>query len=194
MDRRNFIGTLLASGVLGATLPAARAADDLFLPGANRVLIVGQSDQPYALELTAQLRQVFTAAGIPHMQAVAGGTELAQVAHVIALLEKARGGRVIGVMDDAAAVIFQELAAARGGACVLSTHHRFGAGAVRHCCTSATLEAGIVWSEPISAQAGRIAGVYAGAIGGRQRAAPTVPATGPADGGPASLVSFLINT
>lgn len=196
MDRRNFIKSLMASGVLGASPLASQAASELFNPGAAQpVLIVGQSGLPHVAELVARLGQVFATAGIKQLQVAASGSELAQFGHVSALLDRVPGGRVIGVMDDAAGVIFQELAAARGAACVLNAHHRFGAQQVRHCCTSVGLESGIVWSDALPNHAERISRLYAGALGGKAPApdllAPAVAAGG---GVPTSLVSFLINT
>lgn len=196
MDRRNFIKSLMASGVLGASPMASQAASELFNPGAAQpVLIVGQSGLPHVAELVAQLGQVFATAGIKQLQVAASGSELAQFGHVTALLDQVPGGRVIGVMDDAAGVIFQELAAARGAACVLSAHHRFGDREVRHCCTSVGRESSIVWSDALPNHAERISRLYAGTLGG-QASAPghRAAAYEVGNGAPASLVSFLINT
>lgn len=196
MDRRNFIKSLMASGVLGASPLASQAASELFNPGAAQpVLIVGQSGLPHVAELVARLGQVFAAAGIKQLQVTASGSELAQFGHVSALLDRVPGGRIIGVMDDAAGVIFQELAATRGAASVLNTHHRFGAHEVRHCCTSVGRESGIVWSDALPNHAERISRLYAGALGGNSSAPDRqAPAAASGGGAPASLVSFLINT
>jgi len=198
MDRRNFIKSLLASGVLGSSPLAAQAANELFTPrAAQPVMIIGQSGLPHADELVARLERVFAAAGINYVQARASGSELAEYSHVCALLDRVPGKRVIGVMDDAAALIFQELAAARGAACVVNTHHRFVDQEVRHCCTSAGLEASIVWSDSLADHAGRISRLYAGTLVGqgpaavRSEKAASVEAA-VADGTPGSLVSFLI--
>jgi hypothetical protein len=200
MDRRNFIKSLLASGALGSSPLAAQAANELFTPGAAQpVLIVGQSGLPHADELVLRLTQVFVAAGIKHVKAEATGSELIEYSHVTALLDGVPGHRVIGVMDDAAALIFQELAAVRGAACVVSTHHRFAAQEVRHCFTSAGLEANIVWSDSLADHAERIGRLYAGTLGGQEPAADRSAhlasdnSAREADGTPGSLVSFLIN-
>lgn len=201
MERRNFIKALMASGVLGASPLASRAASQLFTSGAARpVMIVGQSGLPPAAELVARLEQVLGAAGIKHLRAAPTGSELLQFSHVAALLDRVPGGSVIGVMDDAAAVIFQEMAAARHAVCVLHTHHRFAGQGVRQCCTSAGLDASIAWSDPLAAHAERISRLYAGTIGGQamapghgaQLAGPGL--AGPAVASPASLISFLIKT
>jgi len=200
MDRRNFIKSLLASGVLGSSPLAVQAADELLRSGAAQpVLIVGQSGLPQADALVAGLAQVFAAAGITYVQARASGSELNGYSHVVALLNRVPGSRIIGVMDDAAALIFQELAATRGAVCALSTHHRFAGQEVRHCCTSAELDGNIVWSDSLSDHTGRISRLYAGTIGGRGSAADrSVPLSaahpvGVSPGTPGSLVSFLIN-
>lgn len=199
MNRRNFIKSLLASGVLGSSPLAVQAASVLFTPGAEQpVMIIGQSGLPYGAELVVTLTQVFAAAGIEYVKADATGSELSEYSHVISLLDRIPGNRVIGVMDDAAALIVQELAAARGAACVLSTHHRFAAKDVRHCCTSAALDASIVWSDSLPDHAERISRLYAGTMGRRGPAAEQsaqVASENPAmaaDGTPGSLVSFLI--
>ena len=202
MDRRNFIKTLMASGVLGSSPLAAQAASELFTPGAALpTMIVGQSDLPHADQLVARLRQVLVAAGIEHLHAEAAGSELVEYSHVAALLDSVPGKRVIGVMDDAAALIFQQLAAARGAACVVSTHHRFAAQEVRHCCTSAGLEASIVWSDSLSDHAERVSRLYAGTLGRPEPAADrdvrvasgnSARGADGTPGTPGSLVSFLI--
>lgn len=193
MDRRNFIKSLLASGVLGSSPLAAQAANGLFTPGAAQpVMIVGQSGLPHAEELVARLGQVFAAAGIDYVQARASGSELTGYSHVVALLDRIPGKRVIGVMDDAAALIFQELAAARGAACVINTHHRFAGQEVRHCCTSAGLDASIVWSDSLPDHAERISRLYAGTTGGQESATGREALAKVADGTPGSLVSFLL--
>ena len=199
MDRRNFIKSLLASGALGFSPLAAQAANGLLTSGeAQPVMIVGQSGLPYAVELVARLRQVFATAGIEHVHAEATASELTGYSHVIALLDRVPGKRVIGVMDDAAALIFQELAAARGAACVINTHHRFAGQEVRHCCTSAGLDGSIVWSDSHSDHAERVSRLYAGTLTGPGPAASrgarvaSVEAAVAADGIPGSLVSFLI--
>jgi hypothetical protein len=201
MDRRNFIKSLLASGILGSSPLAARAADELFTPGAALpVMIIGQSGLPHAVEFVARLKQVLVAAGVKHVHAEATGSELTGYSHVSALLDRVPGKRVIGVMDDAAALIFQELAAARGAACVVNTHHRFVDQKVRHCCTAAGLEGSIVWLDSHPDHAERISRLYAGTIAGQEPAAgrsARVASAEPgraADGTPGSLVSFLITT
>lgn len=200
MDRRDFIRTLMASGVLGANPLVSQAASELFASDTEQpVLIVGQRALPHAAALVARLVQLLAAAGVQSVQAAAGASELMDSSRVSALLDRVPGNRVIGVMDDAAALIFQELAAARGAACIVNTHHRFAAHGVRHCCTSAGLDASIAWSDSLPDHAERISRLYAATIGGRGSAAgrsaklATADSAMAADATPGSLVSFLIN-
>lgn len=198
MDRRNFIKTLMASGILGASPLVSQAASELFASAkVQPVMIVGQSGLPHAAHLVARLESMFMAAGIQHVLAAASASQLSEYSHVSALLDRVPGTRVIGVMDDAAALIFQQLAAARGGACALSTHHRFTGQEVRHCCTSAGLEDDIIWSDPPPSHAERIGRLYVGSIGGRLPAADCGAQMATTDwpkaaGAPGSLVSFLM--
>jgi hypothetical protein len=198
MNRRNFIKSLLASGVLGSSPLAAQAASALFASGATQpVMIIGQSGLPHADELVARLERVFAAAGIDYVRETASGSELTGYSYFSDLFERIPGSRVVGVMDDAAAMVFQELAAARGAACALSTHHRFTGQEVRHCCTPAGLDGSIVWSDSLPDHAERIGRLYAGTIAGREpagsfRAQPESGDPVRAAGTPGSLVSFLI--
>ena len=201
MERRNFIKALMVSGVLGASPLASRAASELFASGtAQPVMIVSQSGLPQAAALVARLTQVLAAAGIEHMQAALPESEWVTFSHIATLLDRVSGGRVIGVMDDAAAVIFQELAAARGATCAVSTHHRFADRQVRHCCTSAGLDASLTWSDSLALHTQRMSRLYAGLISGQALAADQgaqsagVGWIAPTVGAPDSLVSFLIHT
>ena len=75
MDRRNFIKTLMASGVLGSSPLAAQAASELFTPGAALpTMIVGQSGLPHADQLVARLPQVRFGAGMGPLHAEAAGS------------------------------------------------------------------------------------------------------------------------
>lgn len=196
MDRRNFIKSLLASGVLGASPLLAKAAG-VAATATQPVSIVVQEGLPRASELAAGLERAFGAAGLPHALTTVSSADLGQFVTVSRLLEQAQNGRLIGVMDDAAAVIFQELAAARGAAGVARTHHRYGGAKVRHCCTAAVQEASVSWTDPVAAHAGKLSRFYAEMLGGRL---PPDYASGhagtalPGLAGPSSLVSFLITT
>lgn len=200
MERRNFVKALMAGGVLGASPLASRAAGELFSSHRTQpVMIVSQSGLPQATALVARLQQELAAAGMEHAEAALTASELGTFERISALLGKVTGKRLIGVMDDAAAVIFQEIAAARAATCVASTHHRFTVHEVHHCCTSPGLGARIAWSDSLSAHAQRVSRLYVGLAGGQPFAADPGSQIGAAprleslDGAPASLVSFLVH-
>lgn len=200
MERRNFVKGLMAGGVLGASSFASRAVGEIFSSRSTQpALIVSQADLPQAKALVARLKQELAAAGIEHVQAALTASELGTIERITALLDQVSGGRVIGVMDDAAAVIFQELAAARAATCVASTHHRFTSREVRHYCTSSGLGARIAWTDSLSAHTQRVSRLYVGLVSGRPFAADqgaqiaAAPLIESLDGAPASLVSFLIH-
>ena len=201
MDRRNLIKALMAGGVWGVTPFSSWAATSrLALDTTARVMIVGQTHLPYAAELATSMVHTFKVAGISNVRVNARGDELTSFSGVSAILDQAPNSRLIGVMDDAAALIFQELAASRGAAYVIQTHHRIQDQGVRHCCTSAGLDASSVWSGSIDTQASQISRLYAQTLIGRRLVVGSgeqAMSRGPAamrHAASASLVSFLINT
>nr|WP_246262404.1 hypothetical protein [Aromatoleum evansii] len=86
------------------------------------VMVVAQADSPEALAMGRGL-----AAELGVRAVAVSVRELGSFAGVTALLDRAGQGRVIGVMDDASAVIFQQIAAARGAGLVMDAHRRIGA-------------------------------------------------------------------
>lgn len=187
MDRRDFVRALVATGALGAlgwTAPTRAAG------GAAAVAIVAQRGVPQAGELADAIARTLGGAGIATAAlAPAARWEFGDVA---ALLDRRPGSWLIGVTQDAPAEICQAVAATRGSACVLHAHHRIGRDVVRHGCTSPTLDAALVWSEPRADCGAAIGRLYAEALGAApapavgvaRRAAPVLAA--------ASLASFLI--
>ena len=122
MDRRVFLKGVLGGGALGATPFAAMANPHVGGGGKRPVIVVAQADSPQALVLAQGLA---AEQGVRPMAASA--RELGSFGGVTRLLERAGPGRVIGVMDDASALIFQQIAAARGAGLVMDTHRRIGA-------------------------------------------------------------------
>ncbi|NMG53839.1 hypothetical protein [Aromatoleum aromaticum] len=122
MDRRIFLKGVLGSGALTA-MPLAALAN--FPPGGadagRRVLVVAQADFSQALAIARGLADGF---GIRPV--AANVQQLGSFAGVSAILDRAGQARVIGVMDDASALIFQQIAAARGAGLAMETHHRVG--------------------------------------------------------------------
>lgn len=120
MDRRIFLKGVVGGGALAAAPLAARA--ELVEGGTARaVTVIAQAESGEALAMAHGL-----AAGLGVRPVAASVRDLGSYAGVTALLERARGGRVIGVMDDASAVIFQQIAAARGAGLLMDTHRRIG--------------------------------------------------------------------
>lgn len=202
MERRDFLKGVLGGGALvgvplGAFAAAAVPAD---VGAAVPVTLVSQVDLPFAAALAARIAGSLEATGLRVARLAPHRDELGRFANVMAMLDGARNGHLIGVMDDASAVIVQQLAASCGAACVIQTHHRVSEGAVRSCCTVAGLESNLVWSDGAASPTDRIGRLYAQAVG-RGRAPSGRPAAVAEDAfasangaSAASLVSFVINT
>lgn len=122
MDRRIFLKGVLGGGALGAVPLAATAKLGEIGVAERPVMVVAQAESPEALAMARGL-----AAELGLRPVAAGVRELGSFGGVTALLDRAGQGRVIGVMDDASALIFQQIAAARGAGLVMDTHRRIGA-------------------------------------------------------------------
>lgn len=186
MERRNFIQMLVAGGVLSAAPMAANALSGHLAASTVRpVTVMGQSGMPQAAELLAQLHQVLGTAGLAAKRVMVPGTDLLDFGAVSAWLDRAAGGHLIGVMDDARALLFQQIAAARGLNCLLSTHHRYAQRQARHCCTANSLGPDVAAAASVDTPDQQIGRLYASTAQApaalRRWASP-----------PASLVSFLI--
>ncbi|HJV28135.1 MAG TPA: hypothetical protein VJ673_20835 [Aromatoleum sp.] len=119
MDRRIFLKGLMGSGALGL-LPVAAFARQAGA-GEGAVTVVVQADLPRAQALAVGMAD---ARGVTPL--FVGPDELGSYGAVSALLDRAGRTSLIGVMDDAAAVIFQQIAASRGAGLVAHTQHRIG--------------------------------------------------------------------
>lgn len=195
MDRRLFLKGWMGSGALGAMPLAAHAGMSRGGPrDARPVVIVGQADLPQARVFARSIAGSLDAAGLSSIYLSARSDQLGSYAGVAAILDRTGPARLIGVMDDACALLFQQIAAARGAGWLMQTQHRIGGGEPRHCCSVAGMESSLVWADAPQ----RVARLYAQAVGGRrvpesaELAAANAMAVLP--GGPASLVSFAINT
>lgn len=120
MDRRIFLKGVLGGGAIGA-MPLAAMAKPGGLGAERAVVVLAQAEVPQALGIARAL-----AAEARVMPVVVGAERLGSFAEVTGLLERAGGTRVIGVMDDARALIFQQIAAARGAAVPMDMHRRVG--------------------------------------------------------------------
>ncbi len=205
MDRRNFLGSI-AGGTLFAgaavfvrsavAMPASASAASTLSPCVRTqpVLVVHRSDLPGSTALATAIVGALRAEGMPATLLDRSGPELASFASIDSVLRGAHGARVAGVMDDAAALLFQQLAASQGGSWLVEGQHRFDGGDVRHRLNAVGASA-LAWSEPVEGWAPRIARRYTEIVTGR-------PATGAIDAGasPANgeadatrLVSFVID-
>ncbi|MCK0511392.1 hypothetical protein [Aromatoleum buckelii] len=202
MERRDFLKGVLGGGALAGmplgTFAAAAAPADI--GAAVPVTLVSQVDLPFAAALAGRIAGSLEARGLRVARLAPHGNELGRYASVMSILDGARHGHLIGVMDDASAVIVQQLAASRGAACVIQTHHRVSEGAVRSCCTVAGLDSNLVWSDGVASPADRIGRLYAQAVGrgGARSSSPAAVAedafASASGASAASLVSFVINT
>ncbi|MCC4115974.1 hypothetical protein LLG90_11500 [Aromatoleum toluclasticum] len=121
MDRRNFLKGMVGSGALGVA-PLVAAANAGEFGGMGRpVTVIAQSEAPEAMAIAGGVAADFGVRPV-----AASVLQLGSYAGVTALLERAGQGRVIGVMDDASALIFQQIAAARGAGLAMDTHRRVG--------------------------------------------------------------------
>lgn len=187
MERRNFIHMLVAGGVLSAApLTASASGHRLTAKTAQTVTVMSQSGLAQASNLLAQLDQVLGAAGVATQQVQVSEATLLDFAHVSDLLAQQAGRPLIGVMDDARALLFLEIATARGLACLRSTHHRYSPQLARHCCTADSLGLASAATTPAHTPAQQIGHLYAHTV--QTPADPHPLARRPS----ASLVSFLI--
>ena len=199
MDRRDFVKGLMGSGALGVVPLATFAGVPHGDPrDAMPVVVVSQSDVPPAAALARSIAGSLDAAGAAALHVAARGDDLGSSAGVSAILDRAGRARVVGVMDDAAALVFQHIAAARGAGWLMRGHHRIAGDTARHCCNVAGMETDVVWADASAAHVQRIARLYVQAVAHRR----AVPEAGVAAAGatavgadrPASLATFAITT
>lgn len=195
MERRDFLKAAMAGGTLAATSLSA-AAGQPAEPGKTPILLVCQSDLPGASALVAAIGAELHDSGVIEAQRVdRRGGELGVLSQIETVLAQGRHGRIVGVMDDASAVVFQAVAAARGAAFLLQARHRFVAGGVCHQCQPTGLPGAIAWRESLDRWPAQVARFYADILAGdslrsvRAEPTPTADATTQA-----ALVSFVIAT
>lgn len=169
MERRNFLKALIAGSAVAAPSIPAMAGDLLAAPDqAMPTLLVCQSDSPNAAALGAAIADALRLAGNGSVTSVdRSGRQLCQPAQIDAVLTRGQQGRIVGIMDDASAVIFQAVAAARGNAHLLQTQHGFAADSVRHHCRLSGLADAIAWSAPLDSAAAQLARLYADILTGQ---------------------------
>jgi hypothetical protein len=195
MERRDFLKAAMAGGTLAATSLSAVAGQ---LPEADKapILLVCQSDLPGASDLAAAIgAELHDSNFIQTRRVDRRGGALRIFSQIDAVLAQARPGRIVGVMDDASAVVFQAVAAAQGAAFLLQARHRFVAGGVCHQCQPTGLPSAIAWHESLDRWPAQVARLYADILAGNTvrsvRAEPALTADATAHAG---LVSFVIAT
>ncbi|MBN9463951.1 MAG: hypothetical protein J0H00_22350 [Burkholderiales bacterium] len=218
MQRRRFLGSVAAGGALAgapliaqasldpaaAAIPhadsarplasAARAPVDTARPtvGGMHVAIVSRNDLPEAAALSRAIAATLREAGARPVLLERGSDALAAFDDIDAMLAGA-GTHLVGIVDDAQAVLLHEVAAARGGGFLVEARHRFHARAVRHHLRGPDGADPVAWSDPLDEWPRRIAQCHAAALAGR----PLPPAASqrPLAGGRATgigLVSFVL--
>ena len=108
-----------------------------------------------------------------------------------ALFAHPAGTRLLGIMDDAAAVIVQAVAGSRGARTLAHGEHRGAAGTVRHCCSVTAHDAPIRWREAAHGPQPHLERFYLAALG-VGLPAHGAPAAAAGSSPPDSLASFLL--
>jgi hypothetical protein len=147
MERRSFVGALLSGAAAGTTCAtvthAAGAADRTAMTPSVHIAVLHGLPQAVALarDLAAAMRSQGLSCSLqPELR-------LLDAPRIEQLLGLRRSALVV-VADDATAVLVQAMAASRGQACVLQTHHRRDAAGSLHGATSPMLPQDLRWAEP----------------------------------------------
>lgn len=194
MDRREFFrrtggGILLGAPLAG--LPAAAAAMTSPDRAMTQLVVLGQADRAGAISLAQRLAAAFGGGGRPLPVQARDAAALRRPDQVDALLALPRGARLLGVMDDASAVVFVAMAASRGAHLLAHGHHRLDAqGTTRHACSATACGEALAWRETASHPATHVENFYLATLGeaatGARAPSPAAAGTGEA------LASFLI--
>jgi len=196
MNRREFFRRAGGGVLLGAplaTLPSAASAFSRATSADGVPLqVIGQLDRPAAIALAQQLAAALGSAGRAAPLQQRDGAALRQLDQLDALLALPRGTHLLGVMDDASAVVFQAVAASRGAHLLAHGHHRLGAGSTRHACTATACGEALAWREAATRPGTHVEAFYRAALGSGQGPAHA-PGIDPALAGATdTLASFLI--
>ena len=195
MDRREFFrrtggGLLLGAPLAGlpATAAALASPDGAATAG---LVVLGQADRAGALSLAHRLAAALGHSGRPLPVQARDAAALRRPDQVDALLALPRGTRLLGVMDDASAVVFLAMAASRGAHLLAHGHHRLATqGATRHACSATACGEALAWHEPALRPTAHVEHFYRATLG---EATPGAHAPLPAAAGTdEALASFLI--
>lgn len=196
MNRREFFrhaggGVALAmplAGVAPSALSALQAHGDA---KAAPLVLVAPADLPAATALVRRLDGALREAGLHPILLQPEGRALRRIGELEAMLARSAGARLLGVMDDAAAVIFQAVASSRGARTLAHGEHHGTAGTVRHCCSATAHGAPISWREAAYRPQPHLERFYLTALGvGLPADGASAAAAG--DIPPDSLASFLL--
>lgn len=130
MDRRIFLKGMGAGSAWAATALTpwgawATPAAGLAGSGARApVVIVHPLELPQAAALAQATAHALTAAGADSVMRAVPARALSDAPSIAALLQAWAGARVVGVMDDASAVIVQAMVAGRGAGFLAQRQHR----------------------------------------------------------------------
>lgn len=166
MDRRRFLGSTVAGMVL-ASAPAIGRASIPPPVGNAPVSLVFRGDLPDAVALSMCLAATLREAGIAPTLLDCGEETLTAFAGIDTVLDRARGGRIVGVMGEAESVLLHAIAATRGSGCLVQAHHRFHARAVHHHVRPSAGIGALTWSDSVEGWERRIAQLHAAVLGGR---------------------------
>lgn len=195
MERRSFLKALVAGSAASVpALPVLAGEPSAALGRTPPILLVCQSDLPAAATLGAALAAALRQAGAPQARRIdLPPGELRTLAGIDAALAEGRPGRIVGLMDDASAVLFQEVAATRGHGTLWQARHGMGDDGVRHCCQPTGLAGALVWRAAPGGWEAPLARLYADLLTGRALQAPGRPHP-PAAGHAAhdAMVSFVL--
>ena len=195
MDRREFFrrtggGLLLGAPLAGlpATAAALASPDGAATAG---LVVLGQADRAGALSLAHRLAAALGNGGRPLPVQARDAAALRRPEQVDALLALPHGTRLLGVMDDASAVVFLAMAASRGAHLLAHGHHRLATqGPTRHACSATACGEALAWHEPALRPTAHLEHFYRATLG---EATPGTHAPLPAAAGTdEALASFLI--
>lgn len=197
MNRRDFFRRAGSGVLLGAplaTLPSVAAALALPVGGADGapLQVVGQTDRPAALALARQLAAALGSTGRTVSLQGHDAAALRRADRIDGLLALPRGTRLLGVMDDASAVVFQAMAASRGAHLLAHGHHRLTAGTTRHTCAATGCGDALAWREATNSPSAHVEAFYLAALGGGQAPARCPALDAALAGATEALASFLI--
>lgn len=193
MDRREFFRRAGGGVSLAALSPAALSFGNPDLAaGRTPLVLVGQGDLPAATALTHRLEEAFRSAGLHTAVRLPGGSELRHIDNLRTLLDHRPGTPVLGIMDDAAAVIFQAVAGSRGAYSLASAHHRSSTGSTRHCCSATGYPQPIAWHGAGDGQARHVEQFYLAALGEGAAPSAAIRSAAATTAAAGALASFLI--